>query len=97
MFDFVSPMLLAQPFYALFLNILAYAVALLLMVATLLMFTTRAGAISTTLTALSDHTQSRMAVTLSVLSLSGVPPLFGFFAKFLLITLLTSKSAWFFF
>jgi NADH:ubiquinone oxidoreductase subunit 2 (subunit N) len=76
------------------LNIGAYIAALTMAVAALLVAPAATLKSSTSLAQACASPQLRTLVVFALLSLSGVPPFFGFFAKFFLITLLAAKGSW---
>jgi NADH:ubiquinone oxidoreductase subunit 2 (subunit N) len=74
-------------------NLIAYTIALLLIISTLTMFRR---APTTSLLAWGEssaHPQMRFSIIVALLSLSGVPPLFGFFSKFFLILAIATKGS----
>jgi NADH:ubiquinone oxidoreductase subunit 2 (subunit N) len=76
------------------LNTASYIAALLLVMVTLLVSSGRGLHSSANLSQAAASPQLRLLVLVSLVSLSGLPPLFGFFAKFFLIVLLAAKGAW---
>ena len=73
-----------------FLNILAYIIALLLLISILILF--KKNNDSNKLSMVGIVSTLRFYTTLAILSLSGVPPFIGFFAKFFFLMFICLKS-----
>lgn len=77
------------------LNLLVYTLTLALMLTTFSMFNSHSLKNLNHLTVAPATPHFRFALLIALLSLSGVPPLLGFFAKFFLFVFLMSKANYF--
>jgi len=73
-------------------NVFSYSASLLTVILILILFGGNHTHTHRALSNSADHMQVRLTASIAILSLSGIPPLFGFFSKFFFVTLLMSKG-----
>jgi len=80
-------------FIAYGLNLVAYICALGLVIAILSLFSRKHTKSTSGLESVTSSPHTKVGVLVAILSLSGVPPLFGFFSKFFIINLIAAKGS----
>jgi NADH:ubiquinone oxidoreductase subunit 2 (subunit N) len=76
------------------LNIIAYISSLLIIIFILIIINKSSTIYSNELSLSNNINQIKFTIIVALLSLSGLPPLFGFFSKFFLILVISNKNQW---